>query len=95
MPAILDTKLIDEVITVTNDEAISTARRLPLEEGLFVGISSGAAVQAALKVAARPENAGKVIVAIIPSFGERYLTSALFETTRAEVQALQAQPVNL
>ena len=95
VPAILDTKLIDEVITVTNDEAISTARRLPLEEGLFVGISSGAAVQAALKVAARPENAGKVIVAIIPSFGERYLTSALFEATRAEVQALQAQPVNL
>ena len=95
VPAILDTKLIDEVITVTNDEAISTARRLPLEEGLFVGISSGAAVHAALKVAARPENAGKVIVAIIPSFGERYLTSALFEATRAEVQALQAQPVNL
>jgi len=95
VPAILDTKLIDEVITVTNDEAISTARRLPLEEGLFVGISSGAAVQAALKVAARPENAGKIIVAIIPSFGERYLTSALFEATRAEVQALQAQPVNL
>jgi cysteine synthase A len=95
VPAILDTKLIDEVITVTNDEAISTARRLPLEEGLFVGISSGAAVHAALKVAARPENAGKVIVTIIPSFGERYLTSALFEATRAEVQALQAQPVNL
>jgi cysteine synthase A len=95
VPAILDTKLIDEVITVTNDEAISTARRLPLEEGLFVGISSGAAVHAALKVAARPENAGKVIVAIIPSFGERYLTSVLFEATRAEVQALQAQPVNL
>ena len=95
VPSILDTKLIDEVITVTNDEAISTARRLPLEEGLFVGISSGAAVQAALKVAARPENAGKVIVTIIPSFGERYLTSALFEATRAEVQALQAQPVNL
>jgi cysteine synthase A len=95
VPSILDTKLIDEIITVTNDEAISTARRLPLEEGLFVGISSGAAVQAALKVAARPENAGKIIVAIIPSFGERYLTSALFEATRAEVQALQAQPVNL
>src|SRR6202789_2258440 len=84
VPKILKTDLIDEIITVTNDEAISTARRLPLEEGLFVGISSGAAVFAALKVAARPENAGKVIVAIIPSFGERYLTSVLFEATRAE-----------
>jgi cysteine synthase len=95
VPAILKTELIDEVIQVTNDEAITMARRLPLEEGIFVGISSGAAVHAALKVAARPENAGKLIVAIIPSFGERYLTSVLFEATRAEVQALVAQPVNL
>jgi cysteine synthase A len=95
VPAILNTKLIDEIVQVTNDEAISTAKRLPVEDGLFVGISSGAAVFAALKIAARPESAGKRIVVIIPSFGERYLSSALFESVRQEVQALQAQPVNL
>ena len=93
VPSILNTGLIDEIIQVTNDEAVSTAKRLPLEEGLFVGISSGAAVFAALKVAERPESAGKRIVAIIPSFGERYLSSVLFETIRAEVTALQAQPI--
>lgn len=95
VPSILNTQLIDEIVQVTNDEAIATAKRLPLEEGLLVGISSGAAVFAALKIAARPENAGKRIVAIIPSYGERYLTSALFESIRQEMQALQAQPVNL
>lgn len=82
VPSILRREYIDEVITVTNDEAIEMARRLPREEGLFVGISSGAAVVAALKVAKRAENAGKMIIVIIPSFGERYLSSILFQELR-------------
>lgn len=78
VPAILNTEVYDEVVRVKNDDAFATARRMATEEGLLVGISSGAAVWAALELAKRPENAGKLIVVVIPSFGERYLSTALF-----------------
>jgi len=78
VPAILNTKIYDEVIRVKNDDALAIARRMATEEGLLVGISSGAATWAALEVAKRPENSGKLIVVIIPSFGERYLSTVLF-----------------
>ncbi len=79
VPEILDTKAIDEVIQVTNEESLAAARRLARTEGIPGGISSGAALAAALRVAKRPEFAGKRIVVIIPSFAERYITTVLFE----------------
>jgi len=78
VPKVLNLKIVDEVLAIEQEEALDYARRAAREEGLFVGISSGAALRAASLVAARPENKDKVIVAIIPSFGERYLSSALY-----------------
>ncbi len=93
VPSILRTDYIDEVIQVLSQDALVMARRLAKEEGLLVGISSGAAVEAALRVAAREENAGKLIVVIIPSFGERYLSSLLFEHLRNESMAMVAEDI--
>ncbi len=79
VPPILNTAIYDEVIRVKNDDAFAIARQMATQEGLLVGISSGAATWAALELAKRPENAGKLIVVIIPSFGERYLSTALYQ----------------
>ena len=79
VPGVLNTAIYDEVIRVKNDDAFAIARRMATEEGLLVGISSGAATWAAIELAKRPENAGKLIVVIIPSFGERYLSTPLYQ----------------
>ena len=95
VPSILRTDLIDEVVRVSADDSIAMARRLSSEEGLLMGISSGAAVVAALRVGEREENAGKLIVVVLPSFGERYLSSVLFQQLREESMALTAETVTI
>lgn len=95
IPNNLDTSLIDDIVTVTNDEAIEMARRLGVEEGLLSGISCGAAAFAAVKVARREENVGKLIVVVLPDYGERYLSSVLFQHLRDESQQMATVDVEL
>lgn len=91
VPEVLRRDLIDDIVTVSSQEAIDMAKRVPREEGLLVGISGGAAIAAAVRVAQRAENAGKLIVTIVPDFGERYLSTVLFEDLRNEATKLVAQ----
>lgn len=93
VPSVLKTELIDEIVKVTNDEAFAMARRLPREEGLLVGISGGAAVHAAVQLARQAKHAGKLIVAVLPDFGERYLSTLLFDEMRLEALNTPTSPI--